>query len=163
MENDGEALENLARSLESLNRALQINENLPEALFNKALVLQKMRLPNQAREAWQKYLEKDATSEWANEARKNLEDLQKQENQPKDKSQILQDFLDAFRERDDTRAWQIISETKEFVTGVIVQQQLAEQILKDPEQSRKEDSNEILSAFFIWVKLKRNTPMMLIF
>ena len=139
-------MENLARSLKSLNRALQINENLPETLFNKALVLQKMHVPNQAREAWQKYLEKDSTSEWANEARKNLEELQKQENQPKEKSQILQDFLDAFRQRDDTRAWRIISETKEFVTGVMVQQQLAEKILQNTQQSREEKA-ENLSAF----------------
>ena len=154
LEKDSENLENLARSLESLNRALQINENLPETLFNKALVLQKMRQPNQAREAWQKYLEKDSTSDWANEARKNLEELQKQENQPKEKSQILQDFLDAFRERDDTRAWQIAAQTKELITGVMIQQQLVNKFLEADQQSRKEEADEILSAFVYLGKIE---------
>ncbi len=141
-----ETLENLSRSLESLNRALGLNAALPEALFNKALVLEKKGVPNQAREAWQKYLETDPASEWADEARRNLERLQQTEAAPKDKSQILKDFLDAFRRRDDDKAWRIISETKEFVTGVMVQQQLAGKILEDTEQSR-EEQDEILSAF----------------
>jgi tetratricopeptide (TPR) repeat protein len=68
-----EASENYSLALKSLNQALEIDNSSLEALFNKALVLQKMQNPNQAQEAWEKYLEKDSASLWANEARKNAE------------------------------------------------------------------------------------------
>ncbi|HLM01222.1 MAG TPA: hypothetical protein VK400_09190, partial [Pyrinomonadaceae bacterium] len=61
-------------ALQNLDNALKLNENLPEALFNRALMLQKMpEMKNEARAAWEKYLEKDARSKWAEEARRNLE------------------------------------------------------------------------------------------
>lgn len=150
-----ETAENLARSLESLNRALQIDQILPEALFNKALVLEKMRLPNEARQAWQKYLDTDHASDWANEARKKLENLNEQENQTKDKAQILEDFLDAFRRRDDGRAWKIASETKELITGVMIEQQLARKFLEADQESRREEADEILSAFLFLGELEK--------
>ena len=146
-EKGNEALKNLSLSLEAIDRALRINPNLPEALFNKGLVLKKMRVPEQAIKAWQKYLEIDSTSEWADEARKNLENLQKIREQRKDKTQILEDFLNAYRNRVDKRAWQIVSETKEFVTGSMVQTLLSERILQDKNERRNDYTNEIVSAF----------------
>ncbi len=150
-----ETTEHLARALESVNRALQINQTLPEALFNKALVLEKMRLPNEARQAWMKYLDTDSASEWANEAQKHLDQLKQPENQIKEKSQILEDFLDAFRRRDDERAWKIASQTKELITGVMIQQQLARKFLEADRQSRKEEADEILSAFLYLGELEK--------
>lgn len=61
-------------ALRNLDSALKLDENLPEALFNRALLLQKMpAMKNEARAAWEKYLEKDSRSKWAEEARRNLE------------------------------------------------------------------------------------------
>lgn len=152
----GEVMENLARALQFVNRALEIDSLLLEALFNKALILQKMpQLTNQAREAWEEYLKKDSTSPWADEARKNLEELKQQDRAPKDKSQILQDFLDAFHNKDDARAWEIVSQTKELITGVMVQQQLAQKFLEASQQSRKEEADEILSAFLYLGELEK--------
>lgn len=150
-----ETTENLARSLESINRALQIDQTLPEALFNKALILEEMRLPNEARQAWQKYIETDSASEWTNEAQKNLDKLKQPENQTKDKPQILDDFLDAFRRRDDEQAWKIASQTKEMITGVMIQQQFARKFLEADRQSRKEEAEEILSAFLYLGELEK--------
>jgi tetratricopeptide (TPR) repeat protein len=66
------------QALQYLDRALQSNPSLPEALFNRALVYQHMRLP-QAKDAWRKYLEIDSTSPWATEAKRNLKNLEEQE------------------------------------------------------------------------------------
>lgn len=152
----GEVFENLALALKFTNRALELDGSLLEALFNKALILQKMpSLTNQAREAWEEYLKKDSTSRWADEARKNLEELKKQDRAPKDKSQILQDFLDAFHRKDDARAWEIASQTKELITGVMIQQQLAQKFLEASQQSRKEEAAEILSAFLYLGELEK--------
>ena len=64
-----------ARSLDQLNQALQLNRSLLEALFNRALLYQSMNLLSQARADWQKYLEQDPHSPWADEARQNLKSL----------------------------------------------------------------------------------------
>lgn len=150
-----EVAENLALSLKFINQALEIDDARLEALFNKALVLQKMKLTNQAREAWQKYLEKDAGLTWANEARRNLELLKQQSGSSKDKSQILQDYLDAFHKKDNARAWEIASQTKELVTGVMIQQQLAQKFLEANGQNRKDEADELLSAFLYLGSLER--------
>lgn len=160
-ENFDESTENRALSLKSFNRALEINASLLEALFNKSLALQKMGLVNEARESWQKYLEKDSDSSWAAEARRNLELLKQENGPPKDKSQILQDFLDAFHQRNDARAWEVTSQTKELVTGTMIQLQLVQNFLEsvaaeeDGNQSRKEKAADFLSAFLYLGELEK--------
>lgn len=59
-------------ALASANRALQIDPRLPEALFNRALVLERLGLNGEARAAWQRYLSVDPSSPWATEARAHL-------------------------------------------------------------------------------------------
>jgi tetratricopeptide (TPR) repeat protein len=59
-------------ALASADRALRIEPQLPEALFNRALVLERMGVRGEARAAWQRYLAIDAASPWANEAREHL-------------------------------------------------------------------------------------------
>ncbi|HET7435218.1 MAG TPA: tetratricopeptide repeat protein, partial [Thermoanaerobaculia bacterium] len=62
-------------ALTALDRALAIEPRNAEALFNRALVLEKLGLVPQAREAWQRYLAVDPSSDWANEARERLAQL----------------------------------------------------------------------------------------
>ena len=64
------------RALAAADRALQLEPALPEALFNRALILERMRLAGEARRAWQRYLEIDPSSPWANEARGRLSEEQ---------------------------------------------------------------------------------------
>lgn len=65
-------------SLENLQRALELNPNLHEALFNRALVHQYQDLNDQAEADWRAYLERDSSSQWATEARDNLRLLEEQ-------------------------------------------------------------------------------------
>lgn len=62
-------------ALAACDRALRIRDDLPEALFNRALTLERLGLPAQARQAWQRYLAVDPSSPWASEAREHLTKL----------------------------------------------------------------------------------------
>lgn len=148
--NGGEFFENADSGLRHINRALEIDANLLEALFNKALLLQKMRLDGQAKEAWNKYVEKDNVSPWADEARKNLKLLEQQDNLSKDNAAVLNDFLDAYRGGNEEKARQIVSETKEFVTGLMVAPQLAVKFLEADAQGKNDEAAE-MSAAFVWL------------
>lgn len=66
------------QSLQHLDRALDLDKSLPEALFNRGLLLEQMNLGSQAEEAWKRYLQNDSTTQWADEARRNLESVQQQ-------------------------------------------------------------------------------------
>lgn len=62
-------------ALAAADAALRMDPNLAEALFNRALILERMGLAQEARKAWQRYLEVDASSRWAGEARAHLAEL----------------------------------------------------------------------------------------
>jgi len=65
----------LPEALVSTERALKLDPRLPEALFNRAIVLERLGLAREARLAWERYLAIDRTSPWANEARERLSHL----------------------------------------------------------------------------------------
>jgi hypothetical protein len=64
-----------ARALASAGEALQSNPRSTEALFNRALILERMERTADARAAWQRYLAVDPSSPWASEARERLASL----------------------------------------------------------------------------------------
>ena len=66
--------DDLARALESAMAALALASDLPEARFNRALALELLPLPNQAREEWRRYVASDP-SPWGQEARGRLSEL----------------------------------------------------------------------------------------
>lgn len=59
-------------ALAAADRALALEPRLAEGLFNRALILEKLGVQEQARAAWQRYLEVDGASPWANEARARM-------------------------------------------------------------------------------------------
>ncbi|HUR83147.1 MAG TPA: CHAT domain-containing protein [Thermoanaerobaculia bacterium] len=65
----------LPEALASADRAIRLDARLAEALFNRAVILEGLGLSQQAREAWQRYLEVDPSSPWAAEARARLSHL----------------------------------------------------------------------------------------
>ena len=67
--------DDLQRGLAAANRALNLNRILVEALFNRALALERLSLNDDAREAWRAYLTIDDQSGWADEARVHLRGL----------------------------------------------------------------------------------------
>jgi tetratricopeptide (TPR) repeat protein len=60
------------RALAACDRALTIDAAFPEALFNRALILERLGLAHEAQSSWTRYLQHDSSSRWADEARAHL-------------------------------------------------------------------------------------------
>jgi len=65
------------QALANNDRALRLDPNSQEALFNRALILERLGLIREARNAWETYLAHDNASAWADEARQRLARLPK--------------------------------------------------------------------------------------
>ena len=65
----------LPRALAAAEQALRYDPRLAEALFNRAIILERMDATSEARRAWQQYLAVDSTSRWASEARERMASL----------------------------------------------------------------------------------------
>ena len=65
----------LPEALASADHALRIDADRREALFNRALILERLGLTRQARQAWLRYLTADSSSQWATEARAHVSAL----------------------------------------------------------------------------------------
>lgn len=65
----------LPLALAAIDRALALDPESNESLFNRALTLERLGIRDQARKAWQHYLSLDPSSEWALEARAHLRAL----------------------------------------------------------------------------------------
>jgi len=139
-------LEALAHSLEEFTTATELDGNLLEALFNKSLTLQELRLPRQAKESWTLYLQKDSSSPWADEARRNLTRLESEQTLLKTDEQVLSDFLIAYRNHDNARAQKIHNETKGQLKGVTVPLQLSRQYLMAKQRGNEDEAKESIEA-----------------
>jgi len=62
-------------ALAAADQALRIDGEFAEALFNRALILERMGVTQAAREAWERYLKADPSSAWSSEAREHLQRL----------------------------------------------------------------------------------------
>jgi CHAT domain-containing protein len=65
----------IPKALESAERSIEQKDAPAEAWFNRALALESLHLVDAARKAWDDYLAHDATSPWAEEARKRRDEL----------------------------------------------------------------------------------------
>lgn len=123
-------LETLGRALEEFTRATELDANSLEALFNKALAQQELGQPRQAKETWALYLQKDSSSPWAEEARRNLARLddarsRMETNEEALEKRVLRDFFAAYRDGDYESARRIHNATKGLLRSPAVVQQLS--------------------------------------
>lgn len=108
----GEAgdIEALSRSVKEFGRALELDDTLNEARFNRALAYQQMRLRRQAVEGWKDYLQHDSTSLWADEAREKLKHLEESGRaDTRGDGRGARDFLEAWHAGDEAAAWRAYS------------------------------------------------------
>lgn len=126
----------LARSFEYLNKAVALQNNLPEALFNRAIVLGEQELWKQAADAWNEYLRHDSTSEWAQEARRKLAELQQDKQTRRSDAALVDEFLAAHKLGDNETSWKLLTQTYTS-GGSPIAKQLVKLILAD-EQSESE-------------------------
>lgn len=112
-DNGGKTFECLGKSLDYLTRALQLDDGLPEALFDRALCYEYMARPQEARQGWQKYLEKDPNSPWAVEAKHRLLLLEHRSSRSlPDREMLFQQFATAYRTADDASAWEAFRQSR---------------------------------------------------
>jgi CHAT domain-containing protein len=140
-------LAELEHSLDEFTKATELDGNLLEALFNKSLALQELDLSREAKESWRLYLQKDPASPWADEARKNLARLESQQTSlKKSGDDVLSDFLTAFHNHDDARAYRIHNETKGTLNRVTIPLQLAHRYMNAMKQGNQAEGKESLEA-----------------
>lgn len=63
-------------SIEYLSRSLKAKPNFPEAVFNRAVVFERMYLYEEAVREWRRYLEIDTAGPWREEAQRRLAGLE---------------------------------------------------------------------------------------
>jgi CHAT domain-containing protein len=140
----GKGMEELGRSLENLNKALELNPNLLEALFNRALCRQGMLLPQQAADDWREYLKRDSSSMWAEEAKQQLRMTDERiRSGSENKEQLVGDFLAAYQTRNDQAAWAILGRSRER-KGNLIAERLLDEYLNLETSGRKDDAKEKL-------------------
>lgn len=109
--------EDLPVALAHADAALAIDPRAPEALFNRALIIERMGLRHHAVAAWKDYLAVDVASEWASEVRERMNALDRPSDgktfaaarsaaeaaSQRGDVQTVQTFVDAYRQL--SRAW----------------------------------------------------------
>lgn len=75
-ENSAKGLELLDKALRNFDRAIELDPKLAEPRFNRAMCLELLVRPELAKKAWNDYLAVDGASQWAEEARQRLRDLE---------------------------------------------------------------------------------------
>jgi CHAT domain-containing protein len=138
--------EELPRSFEEFTKATELDPNLLEALFNKSLALQELRMPREARESWTNYLQKDSSSPWADEARKNLARIESEQTRFKTDGEVLSDFLIAFRNREEARVQKIHNDTKGSLSGPMIPLQLSRTFLDAKQRGDEAHTKESIEA-----------------
>ncbi len=127
----------LDQSLSKLDSAIKLRPQLLEPYFNRALCLQSLRQTAQAEEAWNTYLKLDGTSRWADEARRNLELLDKSSSRDIPAGEIQAGFLRAVLTNDESKAWAILSSNRELIAEKYIPQSLAMALVETAPNERE--------------------------
>jgi CHAT domain-containing protein len=126
------------KSLRHLEKAIELNPQMLEPRFNRALGLQLFSPEEQAKQAWREYLKLDADSKWAEEARQRLETLESQKNGERSAKELESDFLDAFAKKNEEEAWRLLIRNRELIKEKYLPQRLAMSFLEASQSEKKE-------------------------
>lgn len=140
------SLELYSRANESFEKSFGLDKNLKVTYFNSALVIELLNLPNQAKEAWEKYLKLDSNSKWAEEARERLKKLEENKPISRTKEEVLQEFFNAQEANNDESAWKVVSENRYLGAGKLIPQQLAFLFINSKLKENKEVSRKALEG-----------------
>lgn len=127
--------EELTQSFDRLGKALELDDSLLEALFNRALWYEYMHLPERAEAEWQSYLQKDSNSGWADEARRRLKLLEEKKSRSYvNNEQDFEDFVAAATGGDEATAWRILGRNRDR-TGNTITQRLIDEYIESAERN----------------------------
>src|SRR6185437_8428437 len=140
----GKGMEELGHALENLNKALGINPNSLEALFNRALCEEQMTLYPQAENDWREYLKRDPKSPWAEEARRRLTALEeKKKRASQTKEDLFKGFLRAAEAGNDNAAWSALSLSRGR-TGNAIVESLQDDFFRLSAQNSNDEAQAVL-------------------
>ncbi len=135
----------LGRSLDELSKAVELDGALLEARFNRALSRQLMGLDAQAEEGWKEYLEKDPSSRWTEEARRNLKLLEERRKKALEfKDSLFQSFLAAYDRKDEAKVREAFSSGRSRAGNVITEQLIDSYLDLMGQRRETEASDKIL-------------------
>ena len=128
------------RSLEHLNRAIELDGSLLEPLFNRAFLRQNLGQLFQAKDDWDNYLKKDSTSPWAEEARRNLKLIEERNKRvSKREDELFVAFQQARQAGDEERVWSVFSRSH-FRLGNHIATKLIEETLALTQEGLAQDA-----------------------
>lgn len=133
-----ENFEYLDRSIKEFEKAIELSSSLNEAYFNKALAIQLVPSQEAAKQAWREYLKIDPNSQWSIEAERNLQKLESTQNKEISAEELEENFLNAFRDGEDEKAWEMLSRNKEVIQTKYLPQKLAMSISASSEKKKDE-------------------------
>jgi CHAT domain-containing protein/tetratricopeptide (TPR) repeat protein len=128
----------LDRSLQHIETAIDLDPNLLEPRFNRAILFQLLNLPDRSRKAWEEYLSLDGSSRWSEEARQHLNALEPQQNKDRSADDLENEFLAAFKAREEGKAWGLLSANRELISQKYLPQRLAMSFLESSGSGRRD-------------------------
>ena len=147
-----EALELLSRSVGFFDTAISLAPRLPEPYFGRALALELVPSPEQAKAAWRKYLELDSTSKWADEARRNLAELEQNTERERSADELESEFIAAFRAGEEQAAGRLSGANRELIRQKYIPQRLAMSLTS----ARPDQRPELLRALEFVGRVEEN-------
>ena len=125
-------------SLNHLDLAISLDPKMPEARFNRALCLQALFSNEQAKTAWEQYLELDPNSQWAEEARRNLKILEENSARERTADELESDYLSAIEHGDEDLAQKLLMGSRELIREKYLPQRLAFSFVKASDEKKDE-------------------------
>ena len=119
---NGRKSEDVEQCLKNLNRALELDPKLLEALYNRALLYQGERLRREAREDWEKYRQLDPKSPWGDEAAENLKLIESElKKVSRREDELYREYIRSVQLKNDDKSLEIFGLTYSFNGNQIVE------------------------------------------
>ena len=128
------------RSLEHLNRSIELDGSLLEPLFNRALLRQSLGQLFQAKEDWDNYLKKDSASLWAEEAMRNLKLIEERNKRVSQRGEeLFLAFQQALQAGNEEQVWSVFIRSH-FRLGNHIAARLIDETLVFAQEGRAQDA-----------------------
>src|SRR6185369_7307775 len=135
-----------AKALDEFAAALKIDSKNVEALHNRALLLEKMKLPEQRDQAWQAYLAQETEQHWTEEAKHHVQILSQTQSKSLSRREVIESFLKAASAQDDEVAWRELTRNKEMITQRYIPQELTNSFLVAKANKNADEAKVFLAA-----------------
>src|SRR5678815_5657207 len=135
-----------AKALEEFETALKLDSTSAEALHNRALVLDHLKLPQQRDQAWQAYLAREKNPDWTAEAKRTIQNLSQPNSAGLNHTQLLESFLAATLAADEERSWRELTRNKEMITQTFIPQELTYSLLSALLNNNADEARKLSNA-----------------